>query len=765
MAIIKNIRQLKHAAVLADRTKSTPCIGFLKYNLIYGFNGSGKSTLSRLFLALQNGKRPDRLPKECTFEIEMTDGTVYSCPDSITGIENRVCVFNGDFVDVNLDWHLGTANPVFTISSEQGEAVKKLTSLENALPAEKLKLLAEEKVLAEREKSFASYKRERARTISDRLRQTGRKYEAPQLADDYKKLPFDEKSILGNEHLDAATATCARAEPLPKINSILLPIKSAVEVIITAIDVGPKTLGSVVIEGMDQHPSMVPWLKTGHEYHSAHKLSTCLYCGEEISVKRQDILKTAFDDKVNAFIEGLAKEEKRARLVFDELKLSLASIPVVTQLSSEFRAKYTEAAEQLTTEMNNFSLFLKRAVEVLSARHAAPTNPVEPGLPSLKDVQEVGRNLEIAVTKMNASCTLHNNMVDDFAHHQNEARLSIRKHFLADGADDYNRQISEREAAEAVVINAKESISNIEKDIASLRAEVQKHGPAADRVNNLIKSYLGHGELTIVPVEKGYELHRHGKPVAGAPSEGEKSAIALCYFLSTLEANGRKGNDLIVVIDDPISSLDTKAMNYACALIRGRLKNVAQLFVLTHNQDCMNEFKKPWKSLARKENPEAKLLYIDVTVAEGSAIRKSSIVEMSKLLRDYDSEYHFLFQKVLLFESAEAGYFEYAFIMPNILRRVIEIFLAFKIPRSGNIGDKLEEICKEYNELDVARIEALERLSQVESHSDNLDDLIGHSSMTIEEARDANAALLELMGRVDPSHLAGLRKYCKPKAP
>lgn len=34
--------------------------------------------------------------------------------------------------------------------------------------------------------------------------------------------------------------------------------------------------------------------------------------------------------------------------------------------------------------------------------------------------------------------------------------------------------------------------------------------------------------------------------------------------------------------------------------------------------------------------------------------------------------------------------------------------------------------------------------------------------MTVEESRDANAALIHLMEVVDLAHLADLRKYCKP---
>ena len=98
--------------------------------------------------------------------------------------------------------------------------------------------------------------------------------------------------------------------------------------------------------------------------------------------------------------------------------------------------------------------------------------------------------------------------------------------------------------------------------------------------------------------------------------------------------------------------------------------------------------------------------------------------------------------------------------MPNVLRRVLEIFLAFKVPRDGNISDKLKTVASRHTTLDLDRLNALERLTQVESYSDNLDDLIAQSSMTIEESQEANGALIHLMEVVDAAHLADLRTYC-----
>jgi wobble nucleotide-excising tRNase len=156
------------------------------------------------------------------------------------------------------------------------------------------------------------------------------------------------------------------------------------------------------------------------------------------------------------------------------------------------------------------------------------------------------------------------------------------------------------------------------------------------------------------------------------------------------------------------------------------------------------------------------LKFIDVRIPSDTGLRTSTIVKLPNHLRDYDSEYHFLFEKVMTFSAAGDAHYDYTFMMPNVLRRVLEIFLAFKTPRDGNISDKLGTLCKRNSDLDPSRLNALERLSQIESHSDNLDDLISQSAMTIEESQAACAALLDLMSTVDSHHLADMRKHCAP---
>jgi len=763
VSIIKNIRTLKGAAILSERTRQSGSLDFLKYNLIYGFNGSGKSTLSRLFSTLEKGKRHEKLPDDCVFEIEMDDGTIYKCPNQLAGIEARVCVFNQDFVDESLQWAKGHAKPIFYIGREQAALAEQLKKLEDSVAKATSKRDVDAKDSQSKAKTFQAYKRDRARHVAERLRQGNRKYEAPELEKDYQSLPFGNGSIMTAAALDAASEICAQTVAGTPINPINIGNLTLDSVIASARDLSIRTPGSVMIAEIEQHPDMVQWIRQGLDYHTAQQLETCLFCGNKIDEKRRALLAAAFDSKLNDFLNQIHDANISAKKAAETYRAVFDSLPDSSLLSPELRSAFIAERKTLDGCAGYAIAIIDAATQVLTKKQAAPTAVIADELPTPEAVSNCTSELLNSVRAINSIIAKHNELVLEHAKHQETARLGLRMHYLADGESNYLEAKNAAETASAVALASETELTNLLDTAQNLRVQIQNHGPAAGAINRLVSSYLGHNELTISAIADGYELQRHGKLVTGMPSEGEKTAIALCYFLSTLEANGRLPKDLIVVIDDPISSLDTKAMNFACSMILSYLQDAGQLFVLTHNQHCMNEFKKAWRGRARNDDPTkvtARLFFLDVKRPVGATSRTSSITQMSKLLRDHDSEYHFLFQKILQF-SKDGLESEYAFMMPNVIRRVLEVFLAFRLPKPGNVRDKLKQLCKDHSSLDIKKLMALERLVQVESHSDSLDDLITHSSMTIEETHDANGALLELMGQSDKQHLDELMRYCR----
>ena len=760
VAVLKNLRAMRGMGVLADRDGKAPHVVFRRYNLLYGFNGSGKSTLSRLLASLQTGVRHPRLPPTCTFEIELDDGSILACPDKLTGIERRVLVFNNDFVEQNLQWSNARASPVFYIGKEQAALAEELAALRDCIPASLVRMQRATEAVRLGERDLVSFKRERARLISGCLRMHGRKYEAPQLTADYKQIQLDAGSRLTDADLDALTETCRKAEPPAKVNEISLDLSGAAKVLTVArgvCGVGPST---AVLTELQAHPAMLNWVIQGHAYHESQDLKECLFCANPLSPPRMQDIQSAIDGGIDRVISGIDKAREAVKAFEDALDAT--ETPAPHAISAAHIGAY-EAA--ITTFEERFEALMDAtqfAARLLDEKRQAPG--AYPNVSDMPDQRQAGRlvnALADAVTSLNKVIAAHNKDVDDFTNLQDEAQLAIRKHFLAEGSAEFREIQDGFDQAETESAAAARADAKLRTDIQSLESKIREHSRAADAINKLLHSYLGHPELSIVAVTDGYEIHRNGKLITGLPSEGEKTALALCYFLSLMESEGRKTGNNIVVIDDPISSLDSRSLNFACNLIKSRLADAAQLFVFTHNLNCLNEFRKPWRSKARAtdgKEPTAALLFLDVSIPKG-AQRISKIIELPALLREYDSEYHYLFHHVLKFAGAGDQY-DYAYMMPNVLRRVLEVFLAFRCPGTAPLSSKIDQLCKAHVGLDKNRIIALERLTQVESHSDNLDDLISFSSMTLEEAKDATNALLALMEQVDPAHPAGLRRIC-----
>lgn len=71
-------------------------------------------------------------------------------------------------------------------------------------------------------------------------------------------------------------------------------------------------------------------------------------------------------------------------------------------------------------------------------------------------------------------------------------------------------------------------------------------------------------------------------------SEGDKSTIALCFFLARLEIQGTKNR--IIVFDDPLSSFDYSRRNSTIHQLAKIAKEATQFILLTHDLAFANDF-------------------------------------------------------------------------------------------------------------------------------------------------------------------------------
>ncbi|GAA7714540.1 hypothetical protein JP0159_11190 [Helicobacter pylori] len=153
------------------------------------------------------------------------------------------------------------------------------------------------------------------------------------------------------------------------------------------------------------------------------------------------------------------------------------------------------------------------------------------------------------------------------------------------GISNLNKEISENQ----------EKIEKLENEIRELEKTMVSIKPIVNEINALLKGYgFTNFSLACAEDEKSYRIQREdGQLVGETLSEGEVTFITFLYYYH-LTKGSLKENDIsknkVLVIDDPISSLDSNILFIVSVLVKELMKeamkektNIKQVIILTHN--------------------------------------------------------------------------------------------------------------------------------------------------------------------------------------
>ena len=104
---------------------------------------------------------------------------------------------------------------------------------------------------------------------------------------------------------------------------------------------------------------------------------------------------------------------------------------------------------------------------------------------------------------------------------------------------------------------------------------MRQHRRPAEELNKELASYLGRDELRFDVEQNGYKIMRGAQPALHL-SDGERTSIAFLYFLKSLKATDFDLESGIVVIDDPVSSLDANSLFSAFGYMKARTAAAGQ---------------------------------------------------------------------------------------------------------------------------------------------------------------------------------------------
>ncbi|MDR0866596.1 MAG: AAA family ATPase [Candidatus Symbiothrix sp.] len=223
--------------------------------------------------------------------------------------------------------------------------------------------------------------------------------------------------------------------------------------------------------------------------------------------------------------------------------------------------------------------------------------------------------------------------------------------------------------------------------------------------------------------------------------------------------------DYIVFIDDPISSLDGNHIFQINSLLKEtffeqipdtaqptqlmwRMK-CKQLFISTHNFEFFNLLKDLPKSgglTNRKESKNRESRYFVSRNKNGALVEN-----LPSVYNDYQSEYQYLFSEIAKFnKSKNQNTYPQLFLLPNILRRFVEMYTLTKYPVADEVNIRADKV------FGIEKSKRILKPLHYFSHFNNID-RIGKQSEFIVDVGTACKELLQYIQKKDKLHFEALQ--------
>jgi wobble nucleotide-excising tRNase len=762
---------------------ATGLTDFGQFNLVYGWNGTGKTSLSNLFRSIER-----RSPlTEGSIEVQVDDRRVAGGEFSTAALP-PVRTFNRDTVDRSI-FEASTKQlpPVYFLGEDSVEKQKLVEKLKDDLRAAMESEAAWVKKGNDADSALESYCSDQARVIKNLLTVSGggpyNNYNSATFKTDAQALltrrerpsPLTEEQR--NHHLSTKDGVV-----MDRVTEPSITFPDLIDLVARSKDLLGRSVASTALAELASSANLSAWVSTGIGLHRGTNNSTvCRFCDQPVPEERLQRLEAHFNDEFKKFvgaIDSLIAEIQTGKKFVETLRA-----PAKEALYANLRSQYSDSLAKLEQHASTVAIGLEELIRSLNTKRSEPFKALEFSVFfTVAEVEAAGPSrleqfLQIVFTGVTAvSAALGKSAFDRLAQiisqhnlHTQTFDVQVKQARDALATDEVLRALPALEARSADAASAKGQTSTARAAVAKLKAEITKlevqirqHRRPAEELNREITSYLGRDELRFEVEENGYRITRGGQPAMHL-SDGERTAIAFLYFLKSLSGTDFDINNGVVVIDDPVSSLDANSLFCAFGYMKQRTIRAGQLFILTHNFTFFRQVRNWFCHLKGQgsKDPEkrpAKFYMLASNTVGGS--RTARLELLDPFLHQYESEYHYLFKRVHeeAFGAAAAGMESY-YAMPNIARRLLESFLAFRLPNvAGELFNKLESV-----DFDPAKRTRMLRFLHTYSHFDRVSEDV-HDLSVLAETPAILRDVLELMKTCDASHFGCMEQLLAPLA-
>jgi len=644
--------------------------GLRKINFIYGSNGSGKTTITKCVAS----------PTETCF----SDCTLIWK----NGIPIKALVYNKDFREKNFG--KGKMDGVFTLGQATKEQIEAITLMQKELEELKdkgiKKKLALEKLTSEKQ------------ILEDEFRENVWTDIYKEYENDFKQafVGFQKKETFKTKILETYDGDMSDLKTYEELKEkaatifgnmpTMLPTISFIDFArLTEIEDNPiwkkKIIGKadVPIATLVQKLNINDWVNEGRNY-LREEDETCPFCqAKTIKGDFRQQLEAYFDETFTtdtAFVKSLSEEYSR---IAQNVNNIIAQIETLEKSNVNSKLSIEIFAALSKTLASQF--VLNR--EILSNKLKEPSRILEP-----ISVKKQLESIKLSIDSANAEIDKHNQIVANYSSERAQLINSVWKYLAGKNKnqiDQFNKKHAGLQRGLDALKKQHENLRNNyriqDAKIKEANRDVTSVQPSVDEINRILKSF-GFLNFQIVPsqTEKNqYQILREDGTVAESTlSEGEVTFITFLYFLQLAKGSTDEGSiteERILVIDDPISSLDSNVLFIISSLLKEIIKKVKadedsikQLILLTHNV----YFHKEVSFVDGRTKQNSDTYYWILRKNENT-----SIIENYEMNNPIQNSYELLWQE-LKNKNNNSG-----ITVQNIMRRIIENY--FKI--LGKYGD------------------------------------------------------------------------------
>lgn len=567
-------------------------------NYFFGNNGTGKSTIAK---AIKNN-----------------DGITYTPGRSSS--DYLTLIYNQDFIDINIRSYdglpgvftMGTvdANTQATIDGKKAELKTAKDAIAVATEEKEKKTTAKDTLQKQLYKNCWDATSE----IRDTFIQTqeGKKRGQAFTEEVQRHSPVDHDIKELKRTYDSAYSSTARSYPTFATITNTSSLDNVEGNNLLALSI-VNTSNTPFAEFLKQ-VGTTEWVRQGHDTYHQKAEGRCPYCARELPEDFESVLAASFDTQYQDNLLKLKKYEADYIAKANELFTSLQIIP--DPLYPEIDTK------EYLSKLNALKTAIALNIENIKKKVNEPATPIE-----IDSTKAFFDELSDMVTEFNRLIGENNTIVAAGPAKKTECKNAVFEKCAFDlqttittyqnSQHTLDREIQNYQA----IINTNTAlIPTIETEIHDLSVGTAETETAMNNINSMLHDAGFQGfELrpkaesivradgsvnTFVPSPPlHYQVIRPDTGlVAEDLSEGEKNFIAFLYFQQLVLGSETQDADIrskIVVIDDPVSSMDSSSLFIVSAQIRKMIEIcrnnadnrnpvvlgnfIKQIFILTHN--------------------------------------------------------------------------------------------------------------------------------------------------------------------------------------